>query len=78
MPMRSDAHLSPRDIAEPEAEFLEALDSRDVTLVRQRLGLVDDRSRQSSRADRPVGDYLVPSLRTTGPWLGQRSALPDR
>ena len=33
LPVRSDADLSPRGIAEPEAEFLEALDLGDVTLV---------------------------------------------
>ncbi|HET8624309.1 MAG TPA: alpha/beta hydrolase [Gemmatimonadales bacterium] len=32
-PMRPDADLSPRGIAELEAEFLQALDLRDVTLV---------------------------------------------
>ena len=32
-PMRADADLSPRDIAKLQAEFLEALDLRDVTLV---------------------------------------------
>jgi len=32
-PMRPDADLSPRGIAELEAEFLEALDLREVTLV---------------------------------------------
>ena len=38
-PMRADADLSPRGIAHLEAEFLEALDLRDVTLVGNDSGL---------------------------------------
>ena len=38
-PMRPDADLSPRGIAELEAEFLEALDLREVTLVGNDSGL---------------------------------------
>jgi pimeloyl-ACP methyl ester carboxylesterase len=38
-PMRADADLSPHGIAKLQAEFLEALDVRDVTLVGNDLGL---------------------------------------
>ena len=47
-PMRPDADLSPRGIARLEAEFLEALDLRDVTLVGNDSGLF-----QFAAADHP-------------------------
>ncbi|HET6921483.1 MAG TPA: alpha/beta fold hydrolase [Jiangellaceae bacterium] len=48
LPMRADADLSPRGIGELEAEFLEALDLRDVTLIGN-----DQGSFQFATAERP-------------------------
>jgi pimeloyl-ACP methyl ester carboxylesterase len=59
IPMRPDADLSPHGIARLEAEFLERLDLRDVTMVGKRFGPAADRSRGVSGPDRVAGDHVL-------------------